>query len=301
MCSDFSPRFHRHTRRAAAPRGLARSVRPAPLHRHPRQDRGPDADSRCALENFVGAPSPGSGPIKTAPPAPFSIRATRRRMRARMIFSPSSASAMMSLRSPSGGMRRASMSIFARASTSAGRPDSCPISARNWPGPSSTIGTTWPKPSRELTATVPTMSTNMPGLGYDESQKATRLIHAVQKSSQSAANSTSIQSPVVNAGLSHSMSDGSFIPGDLCPSRKPVDRDLLEVVKKIGPDTPVALAISGLWLMRHGADFQWLKEQERSGTLEITWVNHSYHHPYVSGRPVANNFLLMPGFDMQSE
>jgi hypothetical protein len=63
----------------------------------------------------------------------------------------------------------------------------------------------------------------------------------------------------------------------------------------------VALAISGLWLMRHGADFQWLKEQERSGALEITWVNHSYHHPYVPGRPVANNFLLMPGFDMQSE
>jgi hypothetical protein len=135
----------------------------------------------------------------------------------------------------------------------------------------------------------------------DQSQKATRLIRAVEKSSQSAANSTSTQSPVFNAGLSHSMSDGSFITGDLCPSRKPLDHDLLEVVKKIAPDTPVALAISGLWLMRHGADFQWLKEQERSGALEITWVNHSYHHPYVPGRPVANNFLLMPGFDMQSE
>jgi NAD(P)-dependent dehydrogenase (short-subunit alcohol dehydrogenase family) len=42
MCSDFSARFHRHTRRAAAPRDLARSVRPAPLHRRPRQDQGPD-------------------------------------------------------------------------------------------------------------------------------------------------------------------------------------------------------------------------------------------------------------------
>jgi hypothetical protein len=30
-------------------------------------------------------------------------------------------------------------------------------------------------------------------------------------------------------------------------------------------------------------------------------VNHSYHHPYVPGRPLANNFLLTPGFDMQSE
>jgi hypothetical protein len=56
----------------------------------------------------------------------------------------------------------------------------------------------------------------------------------------------------------------------------------------------VVLAISGLWLTRHGADFQWLREQARSGALEITWVNHSYHHPYVPGRPLANNLLLTP-------
>jgi hypothetical protein len=37
---------------------------------------------------------------------------------------------------------------------SAGRPANCPTSARNSPGPSSTIGTTCPKPSRALTATV---------------------------------------------------------------------------------------------------------------------------------------------------
>jgi hypothetical protein len=61
----------------------------------------------------------------------------------------------------------------------------------------------------------------------DQAQKATRLIRAVEKSSQSAANSPSTQSPVFNAGLSHSMSDGSFITGDLCSSRKPLDRDLL--------------------------------------------------------------------------
>src|SRR5580704_17989027 len=64
-----------------------------------------------------------------------------------------------------GEMRSASTSVFARESTSAGRPANCPTSARNSPGPSSTIGTTCPKPSRALTATVPAMSTNMPGLG----------------------------------------------------------------------------------------------------------------------------------------
>ncbi len=135
----------------------------------------------------------------------------------------------------------------------------------------------------------------------DETQKETRFIGAVQMSSQPAANSTATQSVAFNAGLSHSLKDGSFITGDLCPSRKPLDRDLLEVLETIGPRTPVALAISGLWLTRHGADFQWLREQAHFGALEITWVNHSYHHPYVPGRPLANNFLLTPGFDMQSE
>jgi hypothetical protein len=35
--------------------------------------------------------------------------------------------------------------------------------------------------------------------------------------------------------------------------------------------------------------------------LEITWVNDSYYHPYAPGRPLANNFLFTPGFDIQSE
>lgn len=136
----------------------------------------------------------------------------------------------------------------------------------------------------------------------DEAQKETRFMGAVQMPSQTAVNRAAPQSAVLeNAGLSHSMKDGSFITGDLCPSRKPLDRDLLEVLKTIGPRTPVALAISGLWLTRHGADFQWLREQARSGALEITWVNHSYHHPYVPGRPPAKNFLLTPGFDVQAE
>jgi hypothetical protein len=83
------------------------------------------------------------------------------------------------------------------------------------------------------------------------------------------------------------MSDGSFITGDLCPSRKPLDRDLLEVVKKIGPHTPVALVISGLWLMRHGADFQWLKEQERSGA------------PLLQPGAILLNSFVINGFSLQ--
>jgi hypothetical protein len=104
----------------------------------------------------------------------------------------------------------------------------------------------------------------------DETQKETRLIGAVQMFSQPAANDATTQSAAFNAGLSHSIKDGSFITGDLCPSCKPLDRDLLVVVKTIGR-MPVALAISGPWPTSHGADLQWLCEQARSSSLEITW------------------------------
>ena len=71
---------------------------------------------------------------------PLSIKATRRRIRARMILSPSSASAINSARRFAVGTRSVSTSLVATASTSEGRPDSCPTSARKSPGPSSTIG-----------------------------------------------------------------------------------------------------------------------------------------------------------------
>lgn len=136
----------------------------------------------------------------------------------------------------------------------------------------------------------------------DDAQKDTRFMRAVHRPTRKVSDGATPPSPVLlNAGLTHGMHDGSHITGDLCPSRKPLDRAFLEMLARSGPRTPVALAISGLWLMRHGPDFQWLREQARSGALDITWVNHSTHHPYVPGRPPAANFLLTPGLDVQAE
>jgi hypothetical protein len=136
----------------------------------------------------------------------------------------------------------------------------------------------------------------------DAAQEATRFLRAVHLPARPGLDGAAPPSAVLtNAGLSHGRGDGSFITGDLCPSRKPLDRGFLETLARIGSRTPVALSITGLWLTRHGADFQWLREQSRSGALEITWVNHSTHHPYVPGRPLATNFLLTPGVDMQAE
>ena len=104
-------------------------------------------------------------PISTGPLWPASISPTRRRIRARTSRSPRSASAMMSARSWPGRTSSVRVSATACTSTSAGRPDSVPTSAVNWPGPWRRIGTTWPRPSRWLIDSAPSSTTNMPWLG----------------------------------------------------------------------------------------------------------------------------------------
>jgi hypothetical protein len=131
----------------------------------------------------------------------------------------------------------------------------------------------------------------------DERQKDTRYIKAVR-----VAGVAHPPDVIVNGGLVHgATTTGSFVTGDLCPSHRPLDRAFLEKLEGVESPVPVALSISGLWLIRHQADFQWLRDQERAGALKITWVDHSYHHQFVPGRPLADNFLLMPGVDMRAE
>ncbi len=130
----------------------------------------------------------------------------------------------------------------------------------------------------------------------DARQAGTRYIRAVHDTGGAS-------SPViVNGGLVHGATGaGAFITGDLCPSRLPLDRPFLEALQPVQTPLPVALSISGTWLTHHMADFAWLKARERAGLLAITWVDHSYDHPFVPGRALADNFLLMPGVDIQAE
>ncbi len=130
----------------------------------------------------------------------------------------------------------------------------------------------------------------------DERHKDTGYIRAVR-----AAAASSQPEVMTNGGLVHGAATGSFVTGDLCPSRRPLDRAFLEKLEAAAMPVPIALSISGLWLTRHAADFAWLQGQERAGALSISWVDHSYTHPYVPGRPLAENFLLMAGVDMRAE
>ncbi len=104
-----------------------------------------------------------------------------------------------------------------------------------------------------------------------------------------------------NAGLTHGGGQGDFVTGDLCPSRKPLARAFFTRLESAGPHVPVALSISGLWLIHHFDDFRWLVDQRNAGALDILWTDHTYHHPYHRKLADDANFLLSRGVDPQEE
>jgi len=59
--------------------------------------------------------------------------------------------------------------------------------------------------------------------------------------------------------------------------------------------------MTGSWLANHRDELAWLVGQIREGKLAVTWVNHSYSHPYEPKAPLERNFLLTPGSDFERE
>lgn len=106
---------------------------------------------------------------------------------------------------------------------------------------------------------------------------------------------------LANAGITHGERGGEYLTGDLCPSSKPLDREFLVSLEGKSEPTPIALAISGLWLKNHFLDYRWLIDQERERALRITWVNHTYSHPFKKGLAEGHNFLLSSGVDPDFE
>jgi hypothetical protein len=133
----------------------------------------------------------------------------------------------------------------------------------------------------------------------EESLAGTRYLRTVAKAAETpgVAHRTFLQ----NAGLIHGAAPGAFVTGDLCPTRQPLDRRFFEKLMTTGQSAPVALSISGLWLLQHAADFHWLMDKQAAGALDIVWTNHSYHHPYAKGRPDDQTFMMTKGLDPDYE
>jgi hypothetical protein len=136
----------------------------------------------------------------------------------------------------------------------------------------------------------------------DESESeldATRMGRAIRESAE--APGLVHRGFLQNAGLTHGGSQGDFVTGDLCPSQKPLERAFFTRLEAAGARVPVALSISGLWLVHHFDDFRWLVDQRNAGALDILWTDHTYHHPYRRTLPYDANFLLTKGVDPQEE
>lgn len=98
---------------------------------------------------------------------------------------------------------------------------------------------------------------------------------------------------------------GISLTADLCPSHRPLDRriftDLFTEFKKVEKPAPIALSVSGLWMLKHQQDLEWLKQLTSRGEIRITWVNHSYNHRVSKSAALKQNFLLEPGTDINYE
>ena len=98
---------------------------------------------------------------------------------------------------------------------------------------------------------------------------------------------------------------GISLTADLCPSHRPLDRRIFTTLfaefKKVEKPAPIALSVSGLWMLKHKEDLEWLKQLRNDGEIRITWVNHSYNHRVSKNAPLKENFLLEPGTDINYE
>lgn len=149
-------------------------------------------------------------------------------------------------------------------------------------------------PAAQLNVTPATLPQAMAKLGGNAYSRA---LAAAQQQSFS----------LQDAGISHGFpkEKGISLTIDLCPSHKPLDRviftSLINAFKKVNTPVPVALSITGRFMLTHGDDIEWLKGLQKSGDLDITWINHTYNHHFSPQIPLKENFLLEPGTDINFE
>ena len=145
---------------------------------------------------------------------------------------------------------------------------------------------------------LPASRLNFPGASAETALAATPFLKALGRYSASPYR-------LQNAGAirAETPADGVFLTVDLCPSKRPFERELFEAVGALGhgAPTPVAISVSGVWLASHADELSYLKRESAAGRLAITWVNHSYHHIYDPKLPLERNFLLTAGTDFSAE
>ena len=112
---------------------------------------------------------------------------------------------------------------------------------------------------------------------------------------------------IQDAGITHfsSFEQGADLTVDLCPSFKPLDRELfINLINGFGKEekpVPVAISVTGIWMKEHESDLIWLKDLMNKKEISITWINHTYNHKTSRTLPLKENFLLEKGTDLNFE
>ena len=110
--------------------------------------------------------------------------------------------------------------------------------------------------------------------------------------------------PYSNKGVVHARPgiSGYFLSVDMCPSHKSFETSLFQNPRlNAKGHFPLAISISGGWIKHHKSELAWLKSQDQNGRFDITWVNHSFTHPYDRSLPDNINFLLLPNVNFNDE
>ncbi|NVN93992.1 MAG: polysaccharide deacetylase [Bacteroidetes bacterium] len=112
---------------------------------------------------------------------------------------------------------------------------------------------------------------------------------------------------IQDAGITHGLPKeaGINLTIDLCPSRHPLNSmiftTLINTFQNIQRPIPVAIAISGRWILEHPRDLIWLKQLQQKGDINICWINHSLNHKFDKNLPLQNNFMLMNATNVKNE
>ncbi|MCW8442969.1 hypothetical protein OQJ05_02750 [Fluoribacter gormanii] len=101
---------------------------------------------------------------------------------------------------------------------------------------------------------------------------------------------------IENYGITHAKSgvEGNILTIDMCQSSVFFEKDFFDQLAAMATrkPIPIALSLSGLWLLMHQEEFKYLLSLQQNNKLKITWINHSFSHPYYDDLPHTKNFLL---------
>lgn len=92
---------------------------------------------------------------------------------------------------------------------------------------------------------------------------------------------------------------------DMCPSSHTYHKDLFAwLVRQAdaqGAPVSIGIALTGLWATGHPKEFKQLVDWQKTGKLDITWINHSYRHELSRDANGVYHFLTASSINFEAD